>query len=72
MKALLNKSPQFITDKKGKKLSVVLPITSYKKLLKELEELDDIRLYDEVIAKKEKSIPFEQYLLNRSKKKKHA
>ena len=72
MKALLNKSPKFITDKKGKKISVVLPITSYKKLLKELEELDDIRLYDEVMAKKEKSIPFEKYLLNRSKKKKHA
>jgi hypothetical protein len=72
MKALLKKSPQFITDKKGKKLSVVLTISLYKKILAELEELDDIRLYDAVKAKNEKTIPFNQYLIQRSRKQKHA
>ena len=36
-----------------------------------LEELEDIRLYDKVKAKKEKSIPFEKYLQHRNAKKKH-
>jgi PHD/YefM family antitoxin component YafN of YafNO toxin-antitoxin module len=68
MKATLKKEPQFITDKKGKKLSVVISVTEYKKMLEELEELDDIRLYDAVKAKNEKSIPFSQYLQQRRKK----
>lgn len=68
MKAILKKGPQFITDKKGKKLSVVLSIAEYQKMLDGLEELEDIRLYDLVKAKKEKSIPFNQYLQQRRKK----
>jgi hypothetical protein len=72
MKTLLKKSPQYITDKKGKKLSVVLTISHYHKILEELEELDDIRLYDAVKAKKEKTISLNQYLLHRRRKKKHA
>ena len=39
-------------------------------MLEELEALEDIRLYDAVKARKEKSIPFTQYL--QSRKKKHA
>ncbi len=44
--------PQYITDEKGKKISVVLPVKYYEALLEELEELEDIKLYDE--AKKGK------------------
>jgi hypothetical protein len=68
MKTSIKKEPQYITDKKGKKLSVVLSITQYKKMLEDLEELEDIRLYDAVKARKEKSIPFTQYLQRRQKK----
>lgn len=68
MKASIKKEPQYITDKKGKKLSVVLSLTQYKKMLEELEELEDIRLYDAVKARKEKSIPFTQYIQRRQKK----
>ena len=50
------KTPQFITDIKGNKLSVVLPIEDYKKIMKYLEELEDIRLYDEATADKEPSL----------------
>jgi len=70
MKTVLKKEPQFITDKKGKKLSVVIPMPEYKKIMEELEELEDIRMYDAVKARKEKSIPLSQYLQLR--KKKHA
>ena len=50
-------STQYITNTKGKKLSVVLSIKDYKKMLDDLEELDDIRLFDEAKASKEKSVP---------------
>lgn len=40
-------TPQYITDNKGNKLSVILPLEDYEKMVDELEELEDIRLYDE-------------------------
>lgn len=61
--------PQYITDVTGKKISVVLPLKDYNRILEELEELEDIRLYDEVKAKKEDSIPFDEYLKKRNKSK---
>ncbi|MBM3414876.1 MAG: hypothetical protein FJY20_00215 [Bacteroidetes bacterium] len=68
MKILAKRTPHYITDKKGEKLSVVISIAEYKKLLSELEELEDIRMYDAVKAKKEKTIPFNRYLQRRCKK----
>lgn len=52
--------PQYITDEKGKKLSVVLPIEEYQTMLDELEELEDIRLYDEAKASDDTSIPIDE------------
>ncbi|GGC39005.1 hypothetical protein GCM10011386_33920 [Parapedobacter defluvii] len=40
-------NPQYITDTAGNRL-VVLRDAEFEKLLQELEELEDIRLYDEV------------------------
>ena len=68
MKSTTKKDPQYITDKKGKKLSVVISIDQYNQMIEELEELEDIRMYDAVKARKEKSIPFTQYLQRRRKK----
>ncbi len=48
--------PQYITDDTGKKLSVVLPIKEFKSIMEELEELEDIKLYDEAKADEEPSI----------------
>jgi len=53
-------APQFITDKKGKKVSVVLPMKEYKKILEELEELEDIRSFDEAMADKKPSVPIDK------------
>ncbi|TGK05470.1 hypothetical protein EHQ53_17730 [Leptospira langatensis] len=64
--------PQFITDEKGKKLSVVLSVKEYKALLENSEELEDIKLYDEVKAKNDASVPLKEYLKNRKNKRKHA
>ena len=48
---MLTLHPLYITDNSGKKISVVLPVKEFKTLMEELEDLEDIRLYDE--AKKE-------------------
>ncbi len=53
---------RFIVDEKGKRVSVVLDIAEYEKLIEELEELADIRAYDEAKASGEEAIPLEQAL----------
>ncbi len=65
-------TPQYITDNKGKKLSVVLPLKEYKKIMEELEELEDIRLYDEAMADKQPSLPIDKAfkLIDAKRKKK--
>lgn len=60
----------FITDKKGKKISAILPIKKYRQLLEDLEELADIRMYDSVKASKEKSIPFDEFVKKHKAKRK--
>ena len=59
----MNKAPQpqYITDSTGKRVSVVVPIQQWQKMLEELEELDDIRLYDEVKARNEPTVSLAEY-----------
>ena len=57
---MLSIKPQYITDAKGNKLSVVLPIKDFNLLIEELEDLYDQRLYDEAKADNESSIPLEE------------
>jgi hypothetical protein len=63
---------QFVTDDSGKKLAVILPIKNYLKMVEELEEIEDVRLYDE--AKKNDTgerIPMEDaFRLIEAKRKK--
>jgi hypothetical protein len=61
---------QFITDSLGQKMAVILPIKDYQKLLDSLEDLADIRLYDQ--AKKEDDgsrVSFDSYLSSRKIKR---
>jgi len=51
---------QFITDGKGNKIAVILPMEEYKRICEELEELESIRAYDAAKASKDELIPFEQ------------
>jgi len=64
---MLSLHPQFITDSVGKKL-VVLPHQEFNTILEELEELEDIQLFDH--SKKEDNgerILFSDYLKKRNK-----
>lgn len=61
--------PQYINDAKGQKSLVILPAKEFDTIIAELEDLEDIKLYDQ--AKKEDSgqrILFSDYLKNRKHK----
>lgn len=61
--------PQYIKDANGEKSLVLLPAKEFDTIMEELEELEDIKLYDE--AKKEDTgerILFSDYLKKRKDK----
>ena len=65
---MLTIHPQYITDTAGKKL-VILSFSEFESIMEELDELDDVRLYDD--AKKEddgKRILLSDYLKQRNEK----
>ena len=62
-------NPQFVTDKRGKKLAVQLSVKEYKFIIEELEMKEDIALYEKVKADKNESyVPLAAYLKKRKKK----
>ena len=64
---------QFITNNKGKTTAVILPIKKYNKMIEELEEMEDIRLYDEAKASNEPSYPIDEAfeMIEKARKKKN-
>jgi hypothetical protein len=53
-------SEQFIVNRQGKKISVLIPFKEYQKILSDLEELEEIRAFDFAKNKNEKLIPFNE------------
>ena len=53
---------QFILNKQGKPIAVLIPIDQYDKILEQLEEIDDIRAYDAAEAEEDEIIQFDQAL----------
>ena len=51
---------RYVVDESGARISVVLDIEDYQRLLQELEQLECIRAYDAAKACGDKAIPFEQ------------
>jgi len=60
--------PQYITDEESKKVSVVLPMDEFEQIMEELDDLEDIKLYDEAKKDKEPSMPFDEYVKQRRAK----
>ena len=56
-------SPQFMVDKKGNKVAVVLPMKEYKKLLEAKEELEDIKEFDKSFQRKQEFISFDKVII---------
>ena len=57
-------SAQYVVDEQGKRVGVFLPVEEYERMVEEIEELEDIRLYDEAKVKLERGedelIPWEK------------
>ena len=52
--------PEFLLDDENRKKAVVIPIAEWDQILEELEELEDIRAYDQAKAEPSAPIQFEQ------------
>ena len=39
--------PQFVTDTEGKMVSIILPIKEFQDIMEELDDREDIKLYEE-------------------------
>lgn len=50
---------QYVADREGNRVGVLLGLEQFEQRLEPLEELDDIRAYDEAKASEEEFIPFE-------------
>ncbi|MBE7438558.1 MAG: hypothetical protein HS115_08905 [Spirochaetales bacterium] len=51
---------RFIVDENGQKVQVILEIARYREMLEALEDLEDIRAYDEAISAPSDPIPLEE------------
>ncbi len=59
---------KIVIDEKGEKASVLLDIKEYKKLMKYIEDLEDVVAYDRGKKEGGKVIPFEQAVKEIEKK----
>ena len=52
--------PQYIVDQNQQRKSVLLPLAEWERIVEDLEELDDIRAYDDAKSGSQGTLPFEQ------------
>ena len=52
---------QYVTNGKGEKTAVILSISDFEKIREQLEELNDLRLYDRVKAHNEPFVALDDY-----------
>ncbi|CAI9430366.1 Uncharacterised protein [Candidatus Ornithobacterium hominis] len=53
-------NPKYITNEKGDKISAILPMKDYKKMISIIEEFEDIKLFDESMSDKTKAVPMDK------------
>jgi len=51
--------PEFVVDEGQNPKAVLLPYSEWQEIVEEMEELDDIRAYDEVKEQPSDSVPFD-------------
>lgn len=55
---------QYVVDENGKRVGVILPVEEYERMVEELENIEDVRLYDEAKAAQQRGefevVPLEQ------------
>ncbi len=51
---------QYLTDREGKRVGVVLDIEQFQRIVEELEELEDIHAFDSVQTSGDEVVSFDQ------------
>jgi hypothetical protein len=51
---------EYLVDEEGNRKAVVIPISQWQRVVEILEELDDIRAYDEAKSQPSDPVPFEK------------
>jgi hypothetical protein len=59
-KEMISIKPDFVVDEHESKKAVLISISDWKRILSELEELDDIRTYDHEKSTYQDRIPLDQ------------
>jgi hypothetical protein len=57
---LISYDEQYLVDEEGNRKAVLVPISSWQEILEALDELEDIRVYDEAKRRRSDQTPFEQ------------
>ena len=52
--------PEYVVDDKHRRKAVLLPVEEWEQVVDELEELEDIRLYDAAKEQAGEVLPFDQ------------
>jgi PHD/YefM family antitoxin component YafN of YafNO toxin-antitoxin module len=71
LKMLSTMREQFVTDHNGNKVAVILPIKEYNKMLDDLEELEDIKLFDAAKKGEQEFIDVEQAFREIEERREH-
>lgn len=58
--SVITESVHFIVDGAGNRVAVILNLEPYEQLREAMEELDDIRVFDEAKASRDEAIPLDQ------------
>jgi len=59
-------NPQFLVDDQGNKTSVLLSISDYESLMEEIDDADDVRLFDQAVdTQNGESISLDEYMKKR-------
>ncbi len=59
---MINLHPEYVLDEKGRKKAILLPYEQWEQIIDALEELEDIRLYDEAKSVESEPIQFDEAL----------
>jgi len=52
--------PEYVVDENQQRKAVLLPLSDWECVVEELEELSEIRAYDDAKGRVQDSVPFEQ------------
>lgn len=60
--AVKTPTKKFVTNNKGRRVGVIVGITEYRQILRDLEEFESIKAYDQAKQSEDGTIAFEQVM----------